>query len=844
MASTSLNLFLVSIFYGSHSYYVSPNLFNFDQGNYFCKNHCNSNLASIHNDSQFQEAIKTINDSSEIISEERNVWIGLMAMTAADTFLFTDGTAFDYGTNISGGVHPWKTEEPKRIIAGTSTSRICVYFEIKNGKYLWEDGGCRKYRRVLCNHCNGKFNKYIAAENDTFHIDEAIHQCDILNYPSSLASFHGQTDFEELRTLCRSINANMTNNDDFYDCWTGLFTNNGNDWINAKFYDNTTFDYGSNLSGGVYPWGNNQPIDSMNSTETQTMLHHFNHFSLWDIPAHRNKATHQYTWPICNMPSALCFIEDNQHMTPLNDCEYKNNGLGWQIMGFNQLQWFNGDESLRIELTFRISDWKFEPDTSWYALGLQVITCRGQRYQFQIFNNTATDLSAFAMGYYNGSSADNIDAVRIDIDPPLFDTSVYYTIAVNITRIGDTKLQFNATFKDTYFMHAVYEHPDNDVYDIHRDGYSGYIYLHTQSIEVEFKSLYVSGTPVTGKDIESCPIVPPSKSPSETPSESPSEPPSKYPSEPPSKYPSEPPSKYPSELPSGTPSEFPSQSPSGLLSQAPSVRPTKYPSASPSLSGGIVIYIVNVTIIIKAHPSVNITVEILNLIHDKLTQIIANDDGDCLKEDALQSAVQQEHNITIISASIEVCDENTQQELLVYTKDENLKGEILAKFNGTINVTVITTKDINYVYPVTVEQSNEDYVLWAILVGSGIFLCCCVMIVILVLRKMLKDEVKADKIEMSSVKRVVSESGISDFGGIDTSGKPQRNQSIESIHMDGDVITKDLCEDMMDDNYDNEFVVNGDEETEGGFNDETDTPESDEIIVGDDEIIVTAATKY
>ena len=61
------------------AYYVSPNVFTFDQGEYFCVNQCKSHLASIHNQSQFIEASKTINDSIKVFAFNSNVYIGLVA---------------------------------------------------------------------------------------------------------------------------------------------------------------------------------------------------------------------------------------------------------------------------------------------------------------------------------------------------------------------------------------------------------------------------------------------------------------------------------------------------------------------------------------------------------------------------------------------------------------------------------------------------------------------------------------------------------------------------------------------------------------------------------------------
>ena len=63
----------------SKCYYVTPNRFSFDEGLYYCKNYCNSNLASIHNESQQIEAVATIKSGLEIFtgSGPEDIWIGL-----------------------------------------------------------------------------------------------------------------------------------------------------------------------------------------------------------------------------------------------------------------------------------------------------------------------------------------------------------------------------------------------------------------------------------------------------------------------------------------------------------------------------------------------------------------------------------------------------------------------------------------------------------------------------------------------------------------------------------------------------------------------------------------------
>ena len=39
-------------------------------------------------------------------------WIGLNDQSNEGTFVWQDGTAFDYGNDVSGGVWPWQNGQP------------------------------------------------------------------------------------------------------------------------------------------------------------------------------------------------------------------------------------------------------------------------------------------------------------------------------------------------------------------------------------------------------------------------------------------------------------------------------------------------------------------------------------------------------------------------------------------------------------------------------------------------------------------------------------------------------------------------------------------------------------
>ena len=108
----SLFTYIFGIFLTIKAYYLSPSEMNWVQGNYFCINHCNSSMASIHNLSQFDEAVKLIfeDNPSMLYSTNRNVYIGLINTKQNGTFQWIDGTSFDFGNydfSTITGEFPW-----------------------------------------------------------------------------------------------------------------------------------------------------------------------------------------------------------------------------------------------------------------------------------------------------------------------------------------------------------------------------------------------------------------------------------------------------------------------------------------------------------------------------------------------------------------------------------------------------------------------------------------------------------------------------------------------------------------------------------------------------------------
>ena len=121
----------------------------------YCQDELGTDLVSIHSQKEYDELIASVKSNHSAAME---LWIGLNRLNTIDeqTWRWTDGSPWDWGTNVSGGVYPWisngfdvNLDEPNNI-GGVEKCVVTAATWSSANSYNWEDIQCSHTAHFLC----------------------------------------------------------------------------------------------------------------------------------------------------------------------------------------------------------------------------------------------------------------------------------------------------------------------------------------------------------------------------------------------------------------------------------------------------------------------------------------------------------------------------------------------------------------------------------------------------------------------------------------------------------------------------------------------------------------------
>ena len=126
--------------------FTSNDKLSWQDAELFCQTNYNSNLISIHSDLQYKAIV---NEASQY---PKMFWIGLYFNTTSSSFQWSDGSPFNFGNDISGGVYPWDYMSGTGIGAPNNIggNEYCIRLWYEH-EYYWDDVNCESEFFPICN---------------------------------------------------------------------------------------------------------------------------------------------------------------------------------------------------------------------------------------------------------------------------------------------------------------------------------------------------------------------------------------------------------------------------------------------------------------------------------------------------------------------------------------------------------------------------------------------------------------------------------------------------------------------------------------------------------------------
>ena len=410
-----------------------------DNAQQFCKNYCQSNLASIHKQNDYQNIINIL-DQQYLLNNNNNnnnnftnsIWFGL-----SDNGQYIDNSSFDFGTDKSQ--YPWSLNYNNN----TNLSSQCIEISNVYNNYEWINSeNCNNKQEFICNECQWtQLTKYILIElesNQEKTWNEAQNYCK-QNYLTSLADINSEMDYHEATLLCKLSDHNS--------CWIG-----------AHYH---------------YNINNNSTCIQLNSLNNNYTLN-------YSMCNNNKKSTF-----LCNLPNQFCYpskwniINESYSNWILNECQLindnnnnnKNDEINLILSENNTTIW----KKVTIEHVFSVSN----PLNSDAMTGIVI--------NIKDFNNN--DFPLYIALKYNESKIVLIfnDTIIADGDVDDIELDTFYTLNIIFNRFGT----FHISLNDKFGI-AVYNiYNDLEIFPLN-------YWIHSISIKNEYisthsKSLFLNG---------------------------------------------------------------------------------------------------------------------------------------------------------------------------------------------------------------------------------------------------------------------------------------------------------------------------------------------------------------
>ena len=327
----------------------------------------------------------------------------------------------------------------------------------------------------VCNDCHGELTKYILLDDYTETKNSAQVTCKDV-FHTDLASIHSDFDMDEAFII-----GDLGNNQSNYNAdeiYIGLVSQS-NSW---SWTDGTSFDYGTNINGGVYPWKSSEPNNNANCVR----LDELSNYEWKDIGCGGS------AMGLCNMPSELCDQSDwdvvvgNAGTWTTKPCQVVTSNADNMAIISNK-RWYNGNDRFVVEYTYTINNIGVASnggiiihfDTScnhYYYIGIS--PSDSTIFFAEVFNDNMNILNSASLGF-------------------TYQSGIFYQLKTEIVN-GDT---FTISVNDNVRLSSI----TSNLFSNSGLNEIGYIGIKNLQSSITAKSLFISGDIVfkTNPDITS-----------------------------------------------------------------------------------------------------------------------------------------------------------------------------------------------------------------------------------------------------------------------------------------------------------------------------------------------------